>query len=317
MRANLEEYLRELRARNYSASRLIHVGRAVSLLTLYLEEAHRVCDWREVELFHLQGFTVFAATRYRTPRGRLIGAGTLRQWLSCVRVFFAWMRSRGRLTCDPAGALRLPKASRPLPRAPGERAMARLIETPDTSLIVGVRDRALMETLYATGIRHGEAHRLNIYDVDLESGLLIVREGKGGRDRYVPLTETAVQWLSLYVTSARPQLIASTRGGEELHPSSEPAMWLSRRGGRLSYQMIAERVAGYAALAGVEATVHTFRHSCATHLLRGGAGTRYIQRLLGHKTVETTEIYTHVEVKDLRRVMQRAFNRLGNGEAVK
>jgi integrase/recombinase XerD len=313
MRADLEDYIRELRAENYSVSRLLHVSRAVSVLMLYLEEAHQVCDWHRVRLSHLQGFTVFAATRYRTPQGRLIGVSTLRQWLSSMRVFFAWMRLRGRLAENPAEALRLPQAPRPLPRVLSEKAMARLIEMPDTMTIIGIRDRALLETLYATGIRHGEAYRLNIGDLDTESGLLMVREGKGGRDRYVPLTEVASLWLSLYVTTTRPLFGATVRGGELTPLSSTSALWLSRRGKRLSYQMIAERVGHYAARAGVGATVHTFRHSCATHLLRGGAGTRYIQQLLGHQSIETTEIYTHVEVKDLRRAMERAFKRLGEG----
>jgi integrase/recombinase XerD len=279
MRADLNDYLLELRARNYSESRLLHVGRAVALLTLYLEEAHQVRDWLEVRLPHLQGFTIFASSRYRTPKGRLIAANTLRQWLCCVRVFFAWMKLRGRLCCDPAEALHLPHHVLILPRVVGMKAMARLIEMPDTETAIGVRDRAIMETLYATGIRHAEVYRLNTFDVDAEAGLLLVRQGKGRRDRFVPLTEAAAYWLSHYIATARPRLAAVNGEG-----SKQPSVMGSG-------------------------------HACATHLLRRGASTRHIQRLLGHQSIETTEIYTQVEVKDLRRAMQKAFRRLEKSDA--
>lgn len=310
MRSDLSDYLSELRVRNYSTSRLLHVQRAVWMLMLYLEESDHLCDWHEVRLRHLQGFTVFTSERYRTPRGRLIGASTLRQLLSCVRVFFAWMKVQGRLACDPAEALSLPKAQQSLPQVLSTKQIVRLIEMPDTENSIGIRDRALMEMLYATGIRHGEAYRLNVYDVETESELLMVRQGKGRRDRFVPLTEVAALWLSRYIEVARPQLALGKVKSRERWVASTSALWLSNTGGRLSYQMIAERIGEYASRAGVKATVHSFRHSCATHLLRGGASTRYIQQLLGHKSIETTEIYTHVDVKDLRRAMQRAFKRL-------
>jgi integrase/recombinase XerD len=310
MRGDLTDYLSELRARNYSNSRLLHVQRAVWVLTLYLREAHQVSDWREVRLAHLQGFTVFASERYRTPNERLVGVNTLRQWLSCVRGFFAWMSLRERLDSNPAERLSLPKAPQTLPRLLNEKRMARLIEMPDVTTVIGVRDRALMETLYATGIRHGEAHRLNLCDVEFDSAVLMVQQGKGRRDRIIPLTGIAIEWLSRYITLARPQLALDNQGGRRWPASSTTALWLSKKGRRLSYQMIAERVSWYASKAKVEATVHTFRHSCATHLLKGGANTRYIQKLLGHNSIDTTEIYTKVEVKDLRRAMEKAIRRL-------
>lgn len=315
----LESYLAELESRRYSQSRLTHVRRTIELLTLYLKESHQLADWRAVNESHLRAFAVFAATRHHTPKGKLVSSGTLRQWLSCVRGFLAWMTAAGRLVHNPAERLQLPRKTRTLPHVLSESQVADLIETADTNSVLGLRDRALMEVLYATGIRLAEAHKLDLYDVDTASGLLIVRQGKGGRDRVVPLTETACAWLSRYVTGARPELRRpDKRAKSKANPQSaiinpqSNALWLTKEGRRLSKQMIAQRITEYASQANLRASPHTFRHSCATHLLRGGASIRHVQRLLGHRGLETTEIYTHVEIEDLKRVVERAASELSS-----
>jgi len=167
-----------------------------------------------------------------------------------------------------------------------------------------------MEVLYATGIRHAETHRLDLYDVDTAAQRLIVRLGQGQRDRVVPLTETAAHWLTRYVTIARPELAAGRLWGKgkrrnkpEIIPPTS-ALWLSVTGHRLSYQMIADRIRDYALQVELKASVHTFRHCCATHLLRGGASIRHVQQLLGHRDLNTTEIYTHLELADLKQAME-------------
>jgi len=329
MNQPLTDYLAELESRRYSQSRLAHVRRTIELLTLYLKESHQLADWRAVNESHLRACAVFASTRHQTPKGKLVSPGTLRQWLSCLRGFFAWMNESGRLVHNPAERLQLPRKTRTLPHELSESQIAGLIETADTNTTLGLRDRALMEVLYATGIRLAEVHKLDLYDVDTASGLLIVRQGKGGRDRVVPLTENASRWLTRYITGARPELAAgitrargksnrrsSTRNLQSRAPT--PALWLTKEGRRLSKQMIAQRITGYAKQASIKATPHTFRHSCATHLLRGGASIRHVQRLLGHRGLETTEIYTHVEIEDLKRVVDRATSDLSperlNGE---
>jgi integrase/recombinase XerD len=323
MNKALADYLAELESRRYSHSRLTHVRRTIELLTLYLKEAHHIADWRAVNESHLRAFAVFAATRHQTPKGKLVSSGTLRQWLSCVRGFFAWMTAAGRLVHNPAERLQLPRKTRSLPHVLSESEIAQLIETPDATTTLGLRDRALMEVLYATGIRLSEAHKLDLYDIDTSTGVLIVRQGKGGRDRLVPLTENASRWLSRYITDARPELAAGitrARGKSNRRSSIRklqsraptPALWLTKEGRRLSKQMIAQRITEYARQAGIRATPHTFRHSCATHLLRGGASIRHVQRLLGHRGLETTEIYTHVEIEDLKRVIERAASELSS-----
>jgi integrase/recombinase XerD len=312
MNRAIDAYLAELEARRFSQSRRYHVERALERLLLYLRETHSIRDWRAVNETHLRDFAVYAATRHRTPKGKPISAATLRQWLSIIRSFFLWLNRSGNLLHNPAERLTFPQKEHSLPHVLNESDIARLIETPDTTTTLGLRDRALLEVLYATGIRHSEAHKLDLYDVDTAALCLTVRLGKGQRDRLVPLTETAAHWLTRYVTAARPELAAGKlwgkgkrRGQPKIIPPTS-ALWLSVTGRRLSYQMIADRIRDYALQAELKASVHTFRHCCATHLLRGGASIRHVQQLLGHRDLNTTEIYTHIELEDLKRTIESA-----------
>jgi integrase/recombinase XerD len=306
----VDAYLADLEARRFSHSRRYHSGRTLERLLVYLREAHSITDWRAVNETQLRDFAVYAATRHRSPRGKQLTAATLRQWLSIIRSFFVWLNRNGHLLHNPAERLAFPRKDQPLPHVLNEAEIVRLIETPDLETAIGLRDRALMETLYATGIRHNEAHKLDLYDIDTAAHRLTVRLGKGQRDRLVPLTVTAAHWLTRYVTVARPELAAGLwwgKGCRRGQPKPIPptsALWLSVTGRRLSYQMIADRIRDYALQAEVKASVHTFRHCCATHLLRGGASVRHVQQLLGHRDLNTTEIYTHIELGDLKRAIQ-------------
>jgi integrase/recombinase XerD len=319
MQQAITVYLDHLESRNYSSSRLIHVPRILERLILFLREEHSLLDWREVTESHLAGFSVYLAERHRTPQDRPASVNSRRQWLSIVRRFFAWMRQTGRLIHDPAELLPLPRCGHTLPQVLNESNMAQLIEAADTKTAVGLRDRALMETLYATGLRHAEACRLDLYDLDTAARHLMVRQGKGRKDRIVPLTESACYWLDRYLSSARPELAAGfpyTGKRRKNHPQSprplslrlpqSNALWLAASGRRLSYVRLAELIHDYAIQANLKASVHTFRHSCATHLLRRGASLRHIQQLLGHSHLDTTAIYTHLEIEDLKTAVQRA-----------
>jgi len=269
-------------------------------LLIYLREAHSITDWRVKRI---------SVARLRTLR---LSAATLRQWLAIIRSFFLWLNRNGHLLHNPAERLAFPRPEQSLPHVLNESEIARKIETPDLTTAIGRRDRALLEVLYATGIRHAEVHKLDLYDADTAAHHLTVRLGKGQRDRVVLLTETAAHWLTRYVTVARPEFAPGKlwgKGKRRSQPKLIPptaALWLSVTGRRLSYQMIADRIRHYALQAAVKASVHTFRHSCATHLLRGGASLRHVQQLLGHRDLNTTEIYTHLQLQDLQRAIDRA-----------
>jgi integrase/recombinase XerD len=316
----VSDYLNYLESRHYSLSRSIHASRILERLILFLREEYSITDCREVTEPHLAGFSVYLAERYRTPQDKPASPNSRRQWLSILRGFFAWLQTTGRLIHNPAEQLPLPQKGRELPQILNESDIARLIEMPDNTTAVGLRDRASMETLYATGLRHAEAWRLDLYDVDTAARRLIVRQGKGRKDRIVPLTESACYWLDHYLSIARPELAAGflyqrRKKNRPQAPRRTPhpsALWLAASGRRLSYVRLAELIHDYAIQAHLKANVHTFRHACATHLLRHGASIRHIQQLLGHQNLETTEIYTHLEIEDLKTAVQKASSETSN-----
>lgn len=204
---------------------------------------------------------------------------------------------------------RLPKAGLSLPHVLTESEINLIIEQPDITKAIGTRDRAMLETLYATGIRHGELHKLNVRDFDGRT--LRIREGKGQRERIVPLTENSSNWIEKYIATARIELMNGVYHGkgksrQKRIIANPTALWLSTNGRRLCYPQIWKIVKIHAEAAGLDATVHTFRHCCATHLLRRGASLRHIQKLLGHQSLETTVIYTHLKISDVKNAVDKA-----------
>jgi integrase/recombinase XerD len=239
----------------------------------------------------------------RGKAGRPLSAGHQTNVVKAVKAFFRFLYARGYALHDPAARLEYPRGERRLPRTILTPEEARkMLEAPDARTLLGLRDRAILETFYATGIRVGELVRLQPHDVDTRERLLRVVMGKGRRDRNLPLTRAAAAAIDSYSVKARPALAARGRS---------PVLFLSARGGPLNRWLVNLVVHRAAKKAGVRkpATCHTFRHSMATHLLRGRADIRHIQALLGHASLATTERYTRVEVQDLRAVLARAHPR--------
>jgi site-specific recombinase XerD len=224
---------------------------------------------------------------------------TLVAYLGRVRSFFAFLESKGVILASPAMELALPRPQR-LPRALSEEEARRLMAAPSHWSARGRRDRAILEILYGTGIRLSECVRLDLQDVDLAEGRLLVRNGKGKKDRVVPLVGQALRALGLYLRESRQAFVEDPR---------EPAVFLSTLGRRLSALMLERQVKKHGRAVGIHVTPHLLRHSCATHLLKHGADVRHIQQLLGHRSLETTALYTRVEVKDLREFLARAHPR--------
>ncbi len=206
---------------------------------------------------------------------------------------------------DPARELERPRRPQRLPRAvPSERQVRRLLLLPSEGTPLGLRDRALLELLYSTGLRNAEACALDRGDLDLDSRLVHVRCGKGGKERRVPVGKRACRALARYLDSAWQELRAKRY--DQVHEAEVP-LFLSRLGTRLQEQMLRwllRRVREEAKLS-TPVTPHSLRHACATHLLAGGADVRQIQVLLGHSSLRSTEIYTRVETGDLRRMLDR------------
>ncbi len=307
MNKEVEKYLIELEAAGFSKDLRKSSERALNGLLLYLREAFFIKRWNETEETHLNSFLVHLWKHTNQKNS------SLRQTVSRIRRFFKWLSQSNRVLVNVAENFQLPKAGQTLPQVLTEKEISKIIEQPDTDKAIGVRDRAILETLYATGIRHGELFKLNVRDFDGRT-LRIVR-GKGGRERVVPLTATAADWIEKYMATARVELMNGVYWGKGKSRrtriiTNPTALFLSVNGKRLSYPQIWSVVKNHAEAAELKATVHTFRHTCATHLLRHGASLRHIQKLLGHQSLDTTQIYTQVEISDLATAVEKATQNL-------
>lgn len=302
MIAEIEKYLLQLETEGFSQSLIKSSRKNLESLTLYLQEAFFIKKWNEVGENHLNAF-LFHLWKNTNQQN-----SSLRQSVSRVRSFFRWLEKSNRLLINVAENFQLPKAGLSLPIVLTETEIAKIIEQPDTETTIGIRDRAILETLYATGIRRGELQRLNLRDFDGKT--LRIAKGKGGRERLVPVTETASEWLSKYIATARIELQNGIYPRSKKTTANPTALFLSVRRKRISLIHLWEIVKNHAEAVGLKANVHTFRHSCATHLLRNGASLRHIQQLLGHQSLETTQIYTQVETTDLQKAMDKATKNL-------
>jgi integrase/recombinase XerD len=203
------------------------------------------------------------------------------------------------LTANPAADLDLPrKPNKTLPRSLSVEDVQTILNLPDVTDPLGIRDRAILELFYSTGIRRSECARVDVDDFDRQRGLLTVRKGKGQKDRVVPVGEQAIYWLDKYLEKTRPLLDT---------PRSDRALFLSGYGERLSPGYIGNWVRRTIDKAeiGRSGSCHLLRHSCATHMLENGADIRFIQQLLGHARLDTTQIYTDVSIVQLREVHSR------------
>lgn len=232
---------------------------------------------------------------YRKANGRPMTLGTQFGCLAPLKTFFKWLTRENHILYNPTSELALPKLPKHLPRVilsvQEVEAILREAEPTNPS---GLRDRAMLETLYSTALRRMELAGLALYDVDITRRLVMVREGKGKRDRVVPIGERAAAWVEKYLQEARPQLLV---GDAE-------ALFLTDYGEPMSPEYVAEHVRRYMHFAGIKkpGACHLFRHACATHMLENGADIRFIQALLGHAELGTTQIYTRVSIDKLKQI---------------
>lgn len=211
---------------------------------------------------------------------------TTSRLVTTLRRFYRWLHREGVRGDDPSARLTAPRIGRPLPGGLTEREVEHLLAAPETSEPLGMRDRCMLEVLYATGLRVSELVALRMDQVGRRQGVVRVR-GKGGRERLVPLGEAALWWLEAYLREARPEILGARLS---------EAVFITGRGGPLTRQAFWHRIRRHARAAGIQRDIspHTLRHAFATHLLNHGADLRSVQLLLGHADLSTTQIYTHV-----------------------
>jgi len=206
--------------------------------------------------------------------------------LSTLRRFYRYQVRENRIALDPCAQVLSPKQGRPLPKAMSEQQVEDLLNAPDIQTSLGVRDRAMLETLYATGLRVSELVELTLLEISLQAGVLRI-VGKGNKERLVPLGEQAVDWIERYQQDARSELLKQKRSD---------AMFVTTRGAGMTRQAFWHIIKKHALKAGIEQGLspHTLRHAFATHLINHGADLRSVQMLLGHADLSTTQIYTHI-----------------------
>ena len=271
-------------------------GLAQATLAGYRRDLEGFARWRNDQSGGLAGadrvglfdYLAWRTVRRYSPRSNA-------RLLSALRAFFAWQVRRGERRDDPTALLDPPRLPRSLPKALAESQIEALLATPDVETDTGLRDRAMLELMYACGLRVSELANLPSTAINLRQGVLRVT-GKGSRERLVPLGEEAQHWVERYLAGARPRLAA----GRSLAP-----LFLEPDGNAPSRQQLWQRVKRYAAAAGIDPariSPHGLRHSFATHLLNHGADLRALQMLLGHSSLSTTQIYTLVAREQLKKL---------------
>ncbi len=290
------EFLNYLRVeKGLSANTIEAYGRDVGKYLDYLK-SRRVASPEDVE--HK---TVTAFLALEKKRG--LGPASLAREVSSVRQFHLFLVNEEHTSHLPTSELRTPRKPQRLPRALSQAEAVRLLEQPMLADAAGLRDRAMLELLYATGMRVSELTSLDLNDLDFEQAEVRVM-GKGSKERLVPLGATASDCVERYLKFGRSRLLAGR---------SQRAVFLNARGGRLGRGGVWRIIKKYAERVGLgeHLTPHTLRHSFATHLLENGADLRYIQELLGHASISTTQIYTHVSREKIKEIYMQAHPRAG------
>jgi tyrosine recombinase XerC len=287
----IQAYVRYLTAeRNLSAYTLRNYRSDLSDFGRYLEGEERI------------GPLEVDRQSFRRYLARLHEAGTatasVSRKVSTIHTFYRYLVREGHLERDPLMGVSSPKRERRLPKILGKEQLTAMIEAADSDEAAGLRDRAILELMYAAGLRLAEAVSLDVTGIDLPEHLVRVR-GKGNKERMVVIGRPAAQALHRYVREGRPELAGA----------GETALFVNRNGKRLSGRSMQKIVRKHALMAGLDQHVfpHLLRHSFATHMLDGGAELRVVQELLGHASADTTQIYTHVTEERQRRVYDRAF----------
>ena len=217
--------------------------------------------------------------------------------LHSVKVFFTWLRKRGYIAVNPAIDIEMPRLEKRLPKYMISQDEVELIlSLIDVSDPLGIRDRAIIEVLYSTGVRRGELSKLKIYDIDVDRGTIMVRQGKGKKDRMIPIGDRAMTWVKKYIEQVRSLMVSE--------PDHGVIFVLPRFGGPMNERQMSAIVTRYVKKAdlGKKGSCHLFRHAMATLMLENGADIRIIQQMLGHATLTSTEVYTNMSIKKLKEI---------------
>lgn len=275
--------------RGLSRNTLSSYGYDLKNLAAYLARNHGTTLERATR-DQILGFLAHEVRQGRNSR-------SLSRYLSGFRQYYQWLLRERRIDDDPTALIESPKLGRGLPKVIDETGIERLLNAPDTATPLGLRDRAMLETMYATGLRVSEIIGLELANLNINQGIVRVL-GKGGKERLVPLGEHALEWINRYMNGARSELLKGRQS---------QAVFVTARGGGMTRQAFWYAIRRHAQAAGIEQKLspHVLRHSFATHLLNHGADLRVVQLLLGHSDLSTTQIYTHIAREGLKQLHRK------------
>jgi integrase/recombinase XerD len=260
----------------------------------FLQE-QKITSWQEIDRYIIMEYL-------QTLHNENNSSATVIRMISSLRGFHQFLRQEQKTDHDPMQHIDSPKKAQKLPSTLSVEEVTTLIETPDTTKPLGIRNRTILEVMYATGLRVSELVDLKLGDLHLSMGLLQTI-GKGDKERIIPLGDYAIQWIETYLEEARPFLLKSN--------PSEQHLFVNHHGHSLSRQGVWKNLKQIVREAGINKTItpHTLRHSFATHLLENGADLRIVQELLGHADISTTQIYTHITKQRMADVYKQHFPR--------
>lgn len=257
-------------------------------------EARALLDAREITQPILERYQQHLFY-YRQHDGRPLSVQVQARLIVPLRAWFKWLTREHHILYNPASELTLPKCPKHLPRVIlSVPEIEAILSEADPSHVKGLRDRAMLETLYSTGVRRMELCNIQHHDLDFTRRTLFVREGKGKKDRVIPIGQRACAWIEKYLIESRPQLLVA----------EHDALFVNDYGDPIAGPWLALKIKSLMRFAGLErpGSCHLFRHACATHMLENGADTRFIQALLGHENLSTTQIYTRVSIEKLKQI---------------
>ena len=276
-------------------------GLAKNTLAGYRSDLSLFANWlaaRQATLTSVHGADVNTYLAHLHARDGGIKSASQRRLMASMKRFYLWLLDQGRIPADPLRDIEKPKPIQRFPKTLAEKQVSDLLDAPDTNTPLGLRDRAMLELLYATGLRVSELIGLRLFELSLNDNVVRVL-GKGAKERLVPLGEIAADWLTRYLAGAR---------GELLGARTSDAIFVTQRGTGMTRQMFWTLIKKYALHAGIpqrQISPHVLRHAFATHLLNHGADLRVVQLLLGHADISTTQIYTHVARERLKQLHQQ------------
>lgn len=287
-------YLENLAMRNYTADTIEGRKDALKVFLIWAQERD-LTEPNAITKLILESYQRHL-WRWKKQNGKPLGISTQRSRLGTLKDFFAYLVKSNHIPANPASELEMPRSEKRLPKEPlGLEQIGKILTVPDVGDPLGIRDRAMLELFYSAGLRRSELAKLRIEDLNCERQTLQIRQGKGHKDRVVPVGNRALHWLEKYLEESRPKLV--------IQPN-EKALFLSSYGEAFNPDVLSRMVTQFIKKAEIDrpGSCHLLRHTCATHMLEGGADIRFIQQLLGHEKLETTAIYTQVSIEQLKAV---------------